>query len=197
MSSRGRGEQIPDELTQWVGKQPCLTIPPATLPSSSNHPLYSTSVCAFLTSGVQFCFILNFVKMASSSVLFFFCLAFFGSIFVFTQHKSRTLGSVCFHGTLGPEVLLIPRLASPTAKASALLTTGGSRSHVPGLHHAWRCLRLTHALCGQFILIRGCCFIHLLTSTLHSWWTSGLCPRRGCYVSYYCDHSLWVFGGCV
>ena len=86
MSSRGRGEQIPDELTQWVGKQPCLTVPPATLPSSSDHPLYSTSVCAFLTSGVQFCFILNFVKMASSSVCFFlFGIFWFHLRFYITQ----------------------------------------------------------------------------------------------------------------
>lgn len=68
---------------------------------------------------------------------------------------------------------------------------------LPGLRHAWRCLRLTHVLCGQFILVCGCCFICLLTSALHSLWTSGLCPRRGCCVLYYCGHSLWVFGGRV
>ena len=92
---------------------------------------------------------------------------------------------------------MVPRPASPTAKASALLTPGVSKSHVPGLPHAWCCLRLTRALCGQFILVRECCFIHLLTSMLCSRWTSGLRPWRGCYVLNYCGRSLWVFGGRV
>ena len=71
---------------------------------------------------------------------------------------------MCFHGTLGPEVLLVPRPALPKAKASALLTTGVSMSCLPGLRHAWRCLGLTHVPCGQFILVRGCCFIRAAQS---------------------------------
>lgn len=85
VSSRGRGEQIPDDLTQRVGKQPCLTFPPAALPTSRDHPLYATSLCAFLTSGVQFCFISNFVKMALSSVFFWFGIFWFHFCFYVTQ----------------------------------------------------------------------------------------------------------------
>lgn len=102
MSSRGRGEQIPEDLTQRVGKQPCLTVPPATLPTSRDHPLYSTSLCVFLTGGVQFCFHFELYKNGIKQCLFFFWFGIFWFHFRFYVTQITCFGLSVFSWNTWP-----------------------------------------------------------------------------------------------